>query len=310
MRRDPPTRISLIGNPASGRGRGRVLIGEAQAILTRAGLKVDVYQTVSSRDAVGLAGKAIELGTDLVVVIGGDGTIRDVVDGMRSAGSELGIDSLPPLGIIPGGTGNDLARTLGLSGKSIRQSIDIAINGVDQLIDVWFWNGCPFINVAGMGLDAAVGNEVNSRLHFLRGPIAYAVGLVTVLSRFAPFDLEVTWPDGEWKGKAWLVAFGNGKCYGGGMRIAPLAEPQDRLLDVVIVGAVGKLELLKRLPDLYFGRHLTHPAVTYFRTPRASVAAMPQPVTLDGELLATTPAEITLGDSPVVIRVPGQLSRV
>lgn len=292
--------VYLLGNPASGRGRGaRTLLG-ITALLKARGVDVVVLRTTGPTDAISLAREAAESGAELLLVCGGDGTIRDAIEGVVSA---TGVTGATAVGLLPAGTGNDLARTLGIPVHHER-SLEVALNGAERNLDVWRWNGTPFVNIAGVGLDAAVAGAVNRKFRALRGPLAYIAGALYALPRFQPFPLTLQLPEDEWSGTVWLAAFASGKCYGGGMQIAPDADPHDGLLDVVVVEETSRAELLRQLPGLFSGRHVAHPKVRIVRAASVEVHAPPQDVTLDGELLGATPARIWRDPATVRVRVP------
>lgn len=299
----PGSRIAIIGNPASGRGRGQASLAAVEQGLRARGFQPELLPTRSAGHAVELAREAALRAPALVVAVGGDGTLRDVSEGLLAARQTAPTHLPVPLALVPSGTGNDFARTLGIP-RVPDAALNTALEGATRELDAWLWNGTPFLNVAGLGLDAAVGKEVNESHHKLRGTLAYVAALFTVLRHYQPFELSLQWEGGEWSGRAWLAAFGNGKCYGGGMQIAPAAVPDDGLLDLVVVEDVPKLELIRQLPGLFSGKHVRHPRVRTFRVARVSVSAPPQPVTLDGELIASPPAEIVLSPYRLPVRVP------
>jgi YegS/Rv2252/BmrU family lipid kinase len=285
--------VVLIGNPTSGRGSGAAALARAEQALIARGIAPVIRPTTCAGDAVRLGREARE--AELVLVSGGDGTLRDVVEGL--AGADV------PVGLLPSGTGNDLARTL-LLPRDVDAALDIALGPCERRLDVWEWNGAPFVNLAGVGLDAAVGAVGNRRFKRLRSTLAYIAAFLVVLPRFQPLKVTLTWPDGEWSGRVWLCAFANGKAYGGGMFIAPDAVPDDGLLDVVTIRDISKVELLSQFPKLFRGAHTSHPAVRIFRTDRLRTDAPPCEVSLDGEIIPGGPAEITRAPYRLRMRVP------
>ncbi len=285
----------LIANPTSGRGRGARAAGEAEALLRDAGVRVERRETTRAGQAEELAREAVGQQPDLLLVAGGDGTFRDVVAGLQGAPV--------PVGILPCGTGNDLARTLGIA-RSVPQALETALHGTPRPLDVWRWNDTVFVNVAGIGLDAAVGAAVNRRFKQLRGTAAYLAAFLAVFPSFQPFELELRWPEGEWSGRTWLTAFANAVSYGGGMRIAPMAVPDDGCLDVVIVEAVPRAELLREFPRIFSGSHVKNPRVRVLRVHQVEVSTAPEDATIDGELIGRTPAVITRAPAPVRVMVP------
>ena len=296
-----PSSVHLLGNPAAGRGEGARLITRVEALLRARGIEPTVRKTERPGHLVELGRITAAMGVDLVLVVGGDGSIRDAVTGILRAAPSGPVGTA--VGVIPGGTGNDLARTLGVP-QDLERALEIALNGADRELDVWRWNGEPFINIAGVGLDAAVAAAVNRSFRQLGGAAAYVAAVVTTVPKFKPFQLSLKFPGGEWEGPAWLAAFANARCYGGGMQIAPGADPSDGLLEIVVVGETTRMELLRQVPGLFSGKHVSHPKVQVIRTERVLVTAPAQVVTLDGELLGVTPAEITRDRRRLRFRVP------
>jgi diacylglycerol kinase (ATP) len=293
--------VYLLGNPASGGGKGARLLLRIEEALRARGITPVVRRTERPGHLVELARASAAEGAGLVLVTGGDGSIRDAVAGLLRAGPEAVVGTV--VGIIPGGTGNDLARTLGLP-RDPDRALEIALDGAERELDVWRWNGEPFINIAGVGLDAAVAAAVNRSFKKLGGTAAYVAAVFSTVPKFKPFQLSLQFPEGEWEGPAWLAAFANARCYGGGMQIAPGADPGDGLLEIVVVGEISRLALLGQVPGLFSGRHVSHPCVRVIRTERVTLKAPGQVVTLDGELLGATPAEITRDPQRIRLRVP------
>ncbi len=296
--REKPRRAVLIANPVSGGGSGRTLSEQAMAYLGQRHIGVDLRYTECAGDAERLSREAVDDGADLILALGGDGTIRAVAVGLGDSGV--------PLAILPAGTGNDLIRTLRLP-LLLDAALDVALNGEERPLDLWLWNERPFLNVAGFGIDAATAAVVNVKLFYLRGALAYLVGLFMTLPQYQPLPITLRWErageTSEWTGGAWLIAFANGRYYGGGMKIAPEAEPDDGLLDVVIVEDVSKGELIQQLPGLFSGKHVQHPRVKVFRAERIEVEAPQHVVSLDGELYDGPPAVLTRAPYTVNVRV-------
>lgn len=296
-----PLSVHLVGNPASGRGRGTRLIARAGALLRQRGIEPVVRESRQPGHLVELARESAAEGAGLLLVAGGDGSVRDAVSGVLESGSGGAVGTV--VGILPGGTGNDLARTLAIP-RTLAAALDVALAGADRELDVWHWNGSPFINIAGVGLDASVAAAVNRRFRHLGGTAAYVAAVLATVPKFKPFPLSLQFPGGSWTGPVWLAAFANARCYGGGMQIAPGADPGDGLLEVVVVGETTRMDLLRQVPGLFSGKHVHHPSVHVIRTERVSLTAAGQEVTLDGELLGETPAEITRDPRRVKFRVP------
>ncbi len=283
-------------NPVSGSGRGARAARGAAAQIRGAGRGVVLRATERPRHATELVQQAVSAGAAAIAIAGGDGTVRDAVAGLEGAQT--------PLAIVPAGTGNDLVRTLRIPANR-SAAVDLLLNGTARPVDIWRWNDVPFVNVAGVGLDAAVADTVNRRIRRLRGPLAYLAGVALTLSHFRPIEIELVADEWRFAGTAMLAAFGNGRCYGGGMRIAPAAVVDDGLLDVVVVEGIPRLELVRQMPRVFMGTHLSHPRVQSFRASRIVVRGDPAlPVTLDGELLGTLPAEVARAEKPAWFLLP------
>jgi diacylglycerol kinase (ATP) len=296
----------LLVNPVSGRGEGHRLAARAAEALRRHGLEAPLHLTDHEGHAADLAARAAAGGADLILVVGGDGTLRDVAAGLAGAPTAVAL--------LPAGTGNDLAGALRLP-RAPAAAVETALHGRERLLDVWLWNELPFVNAAGVGLDAAVAAAINTRparRGRLRagGMAAYLLALARVLRTFRPLRGRLSAGDAGWEGAAWLIAFAGGPTYGGGLRIAPGAVPDDGLLEIVIVGDVSRAELVCNLPGLLRGTHVRHPRVQVLRASRAELTLEAESVaraglaTLDGEVIGALPATIRRAPYPLRLRVP------
>jgi len=302
--------VCLIVNPASGRGRGAVRQEAVERELQARGVPYSAAVTAAPGHATGLTRDAVHGGARLLFAIGGDGTVRDVAAGIIEAQSHGAVDHAhgPVLAILGGGTGNDLARSLRIP-AAVGPALDLALSGPTLPLDAWRWNDTVFVNVAGVGLDAAVAEAVNHRFRKLRGTLAYIAAFLHTVPRFRPLELRLSCPQGDWRGRAWLAAFANGRFYGGGMEIAPTADPTDGALEVVVVEDVPRLELLRQFPKLFRGLHVGHPKVRTMRVSGVTLEASEQRAMIDGELIGTVPAELRRIESCLRVRSPGGTGR-
>lgn len=237
--------------------------------LRDAGHRVSAHLPFESQDACRFARDAAGEGVDLVIAAGGDGTIHHVVNGLH-ASAEQG-RTAPPLGIVPLGTGNDLAGALGLPtdpGEAIR----LALEGSPTAIDVGRLNDGCFVNVSTGGVGAEATEEAPDEVKRVLGRLAY---LVTGLKKFVALDpsrARFVAPEGEiYNGPFLIFAIGNGTRTGGGNFLTPHADMGDGLLDVCIVKEMSRVDLFKLLPNLRAGTHLEHPAVLYRKVPEIVV---------------------------------------
>jgi len=266
-------RARLLVNPASGRGRGARRRADLDRLARAAG--IDVEASTSADDLVARARRARDEGIGRLLVGGGDGTWHWAAQGL--AGGET---ALAP---VPLGTGNDLARELGHPLDPVR-AFASGLEGTISRIDLGRIGERLFCGVAGVGFDAAAAEYARSRVKRLRGPAVYVFAALATLVTYRPPRFVLRGDCGELEGEIFFVAFANSSHYGGGMRIAPDADPCDGLLDVVLVRRAPKLSLLRLLPAVYRGAHVRHPAVEIRRATRLELTIdPPQPINADGE---------------------------
>jgi diacylglycerol kinase (ATP) len=289
------TNLALLVNPTAGKGRAANVVAAVTERLRAAGSNVAILVGKDVADAQALARQAMSDGVDAVVALGGDGMVHLALNVVAGTGT--------PLGIIPAGTGNDLANTLQLPTKDpvaaagvLAEKLETGGRPMDavRVGDKWF--GC----VLGAGFDSRVNDRAN-RMSWPRGRMRYNLAILGELRVFKPlpFVLEL---DGErWETEAMLVAVGNAKSYGAGMKVTPDAEVDDGLVDVQVLGPVSKPEFLKTFPKVFKGTHVNHPKVTIRRAKVVSLASPGVTAYADGEYLADLP--ITCETVPGAVRV-------
>jgi len=243
---------------------------------------------------------ARETNADLLVVVGGDGSVNEVVNGTAGRGIELAV--------LAQGTGKDFARTHGLPTR-FDEAVHVAQAGRVRELDlgrVTFDDGERyFANVASLGMSGAVAERANSMSKALGGKATFFYALTRVFLEWENTEVTVTFDGGERRGKMHDVIVANGVWHGGGMMLAPDARPDDGVFDVVLIGDVSKLDFLTTAPKLYSGRHLGHPKVDVLRGARVDVdASVPLPLETDGEVLGTTPARFEIVPHAYRVRVP------
>ncbi|MCW3098904.1 MAG: Transcription regulator [Chthonomonadaceae bacterium] len=285
-------RITVIVNPAAGRGTAHKWIGELEIRLsdaihgTHRIISWQIVETTGPGDATRLAREAVAGGADIVVAAGGDGTIGEVVNAL--------VGTKAALGVIPMGTGNDFARSIGI-GADVDKAIYNLLEGVPMAIDVGRTQGRYFVNVAGCGFDAVVAQRVNQGFRNLRGTAAYLAAVLQCLMSYRATQIRLTLDDEVIETKAMLCSVANARYYGGGMRIAPEAMLTDGLYDICLIKEVGKFEFLRTFPKVFKGQHTTHPAVKMLRSKYVKVESdRPLPVLVDGEIVGTTPVEFEM----------------
>jgi diacylglycerol kinase (ATP) len=312
-------RALVVHNPTAGGGRAGRLAPRVVERLRGDGVEVAQHRTLSLEDAR-LAACRAAAGVDAVVAVGGDGTVGACAAGLADAGSPGGSGGPPgwspggsggspgesgvraALGVVPAGGGNDAARSLGLPADDPLAAAGLLTRLRRRPADLATVAGRAYLNVAGAGFDSEVNRLANQRLRWARGRPRYvgAVLAELVVGRPATFELVL---DGQaTRLQAWLVAVANGPSYGGGMRVAPAARLDDGLLEVVVIGAIGKLEFLRTFPQVFSGRHVEHPAVAVHRAARVDLDAdRTLAVYADGEPAGTLPATFEVRPAAVTV---------
>jgi YegS/Rv2252/BmrU family lipid kinase len=249
----PPTVVIII-NPISGparRGRGPERVEMARRAMDRLGLVGHVHLTEHAGHAHELAHEAAQLGAELVVAWGGDGTINEVARALVQLDAEGGATA-PALGIVPGGSGNGLARELRIPFKP-ELAIERAVRASARLMDVGEIGDHLFFNVAGIGLDAHVAALVSTRVHH-RGLLPYLAASFGDLVHYAADDYTVEVENRKEEMKAVVIAIANSKQYGFGAIIAPAAQLDDGMLDLIAIEDRGFAGNIVRVPSLFTGR--------------------------------------------------------
>jgi YegS/Rv2252/BmrU family lipid kinase len=282
--------VALIVNPTAGGGRALRALAPVEQALRAAGVRVRVEQTRDVEHARELAAAAGRAG-EVAAALGGDGLVGAVAGALRDT------DGL--LAVLPGGRGNDFARTLGIPRDPAAAAALIAI-GRERAIDLGACGERAFVGIASCGIDSDANRIANDTR--VRGDAAYVYGALRALAGWRParFELEL---DGEpLVHVGYSVAAANGRQYGGGMVLAPDAALDDGAFDVVTVAAVSKRRFLRGLPRVFKGTHVHNDEVTVRRARELRIAA-DRPFTLyaDGDPLAELPA--TVRTLPAAVRV-------
>jgi YegS/Rv2252/BmrU family lipid kinase len=275
--------VSLIVNPAAGGGRAGRALPDVLRALDGLGLEHHAEHTRSLEHAATLARAATEA-AETAVAFGGDGLIGAVASAL--AGTE-GV-----LGVLPGGRGNDFARTLGIPLEP-EAACDVLAHGTTIPLDLGEVNGRSFIGIASCGFDS-VANRIANQTRVVRGNMVYTYGALRALAGWRPATFTIELDDGRSRQvSGYTVAAANSKAYGGGMLMAPDASLSDGLLDVVIVGDVPRLRFLRLLPTVFAGAHVDEPNVEVIRCRSLRISAS-RPFTMyaDGDPIADLPVTV------------------
>jgi YegS/Rv2252/BmrU family lipid kinase len=295
---DVPERVAVIINPISGTG-GRFAVARARADLAREllhahGSAAEPAFTQRPGHARELALAALDRGASLVIAWGGDGTVNEV-------GSALAFRNAS-IGIVPSGSGNGLARELGIP-LTPALALGVALEGRDALMDAGELDGRLFFNVAGLGLDARVAHEFAAHGLLRRGFSQYLKIAARELFTFVPDDHTIVADGAVIRTRALLIALANARQYGNGAIIAPDARLDDGELDVVVVAYRSPWAALRQVPKLFAGRITRAPGVSMRRARRIEITSARQVIYhVDGEPFVGG-ASITARVHPRALRV-------
>jgi diacylglycerol kinase (ATP) len=271
------------------------------------GLRFEHDVTEAPGHAIELARSAVEKGYEMVVSVGGDGTVNEVANGLYEAGGNSDV----VLGIVSTGTGSDYIRTIGLS-RNYERVCECFLKPITITVDLgvveYQSNGNRkkrlFVNFAGMGFDAEIVRRTTQQYKSLGSMFSYLLGTVATIVSYKNRDISLKIDGEEVKRKVCTVIMNNGKYGGGGMFTAPEADLSDGLLDVMVIGDISRLDLLYSLPRIYRGTHLTHPKVTGRKATEVEVdSEFPMYLQADGELLGELPARFSVLPSALSIAV-------
>lgn len=306
-------KVALIVNPAAAGGAGARAAPAAQRALERGGANVVIHATRGPGDARRLAELCRDEGADVIGVVGGDGSLNEVSQAYLDERGEPRPG--PALALLPFGTGGDFRKTLGL-GTSLDEAVERLLKSEPRALDLGVLratghDGAPviasFLNITSFGLGGLTDRIVNKGPKWLGGKAAFFLGTLRGLAAYenAPVRVKV---DGE----VWLespivnVALANGRYFGGGMMIAPNAEPDDGALDVVALGDLTRLQIVGMTSAVYAGEHLSRPGVNATRgvtieaealVPRAEVL-----IDMDGETPGRLPLTATVARGAIAFR--------
>ncbi len=287
-----PHEIALLTNPTSGKGKGARAQAEALPRLRDAGYEVRNLVGRDADEALDLARGCVADGVETLVVVGGDGMVHLAAQALASSGTRLGI--------VPAGTGNDVARYFDLPRKDTAAATDVVIGGRERTVDLARIGSTYFVTVLAAGFDAIV-NERANQMTWPKGQMRYNLATVAELRTLKPIPYVVEIDGEEQRFDATLVAVGNGPSFGGGLRITEGAVLDDGLLDVVWFRPLSRRELLKSYPKLFKGTHVHHPDYRHRHARTVTIAAPGVTAYADGERIGQLP--LTVEVAPLALRV-------
>ncbi len=240
-------KVLFIINPVAGGGRAKNLTSLIAEKMLANSIEFEIIETTKPKEAT----KIVEAATNnIVIAVGGDGTVNEVAKGLINRGSGI-------LGIIPGGTGNDMCKSLGLS-MDPNRAIETVINRKTKEMDIGLANGQCFLNIASVGFDAEVVKNTEKIKMKIKGKVAYILGVLVTLFNYKMKQTTIEIDNELFNKRMLLMAVGNGQYYGGGMKILPHAKIDDGYLDLCLVKDISNIKLLFLFPSIFKGNHLKH----------------------------------------------------
>jgi diacylglycerol kinase (ATP) len=298
-------KVALLANPAARAGAHAGAAMRAAERLRERGVQTAIVSGGSAAESSSLLRTAIDVGVDAVAVAGGDGTVHLALQQLAGTGI--------PLGIIPVGTGNDFAATLGLRELDVVAAADAIAGGATRRVDlarVTRADGTVayFGSVLASGFDSKVNDRANA-MRWPRGGSRYNIAILRefVALRGIPYEIDLRLADGtseRFAGDLVMATVGNGRTYGGGIPICPDADPADGLLDVVTVRPAGRLRLLRLLSRVYRGTHASVPEVTMRRARSARLSAPGVTAYADGDPIGALPLAIDVARGALTVFSP------
>ncbi len=289
-------RYKIIANPAAGRGKASALVHRTVEAFKRRGLTFELEFTQGPRQAADIARRALK-DFDVIVAIGGDGTVSEIIPGMLFSGR--------PLAIVPGGSGNDFIKSLSIPNK-IEQAVDIIVRGRTRKIDVGRMNGTYFANAVGFGFDAAVNRASYSINHSKRGLLLYLCALIKTLGKFDPVPMKIVVNNETFDQETFLLTVGNGTTVGGGFKLTPHARIDDQFLDVTVIRPLALPALLWHLPKVFRGTIDRVKYAALRRTTKVTVETQGSvPIHVDGEIYPGDERRFTIEVVPKALDVIG-----
>jgi len=281
---DKMTKYLFIVNPTAGKGKALKLIPKIESFFKENDYKITITQRIGHGEEI--ARNALDNGFTHIISVGGDGTVFEVLNGVKEKGLILGI--------LPAGTGNDFARTIQLP-KDINSIFHRILKGKTKRIDIGKINNKYFINVVSIGIDAEIVKETEKIKGFVPKSMAYILGVFFTLAKYKHKRVEIFIDGKSYRRDIQLIAIGNGKYYGGGMKITPMAEVDDGYFDICIVNKISKLKLAALLPTVFKGQHTRIKDVQILRGKDVKVLSQePLLINADGNIIGTTPANLVI----------------
>lgn len=280
-------RCRIIYNPTAGRESFKNKLPDVLVKLEQAGFETSVHETTEKGNATEAAKLAAERKFDTIIVAGGDGTINEVVTGLAEA------DYRPRLGIIPAGTTNDFARALHLP-KSVDKAVDVIVAGQTKKLDIGKVNQRYFVNISGGGKLTEVSHEVPSKLKTFIGQLAYVIKGAELLPRLRPIHTRIEYDGAVFEDEIMLFLVANSNSVGGFEKLAPDAEMDDGIFDLLVLKKCNIAEFIRVITAATRGAHFDDPNVFYVQAKNIKIETEERmQLNIDGEYGGDLPGVFT-----------------
>ncbi len=285
----------LIVNPISGNGNSLKKLPEIESLLKERGIEYRVETTRGRGDGKRAAAEVAAESPEGIIAVGGDGTLFDIVNGLKTAGV--------PLIFAPCGTGNDFIKTLELPKDPI-EAIKVQLDAPLKRIDLCRMNEQYFLNVAGTGFDVEVLKNAEKYKAKYSGLSVYFHGLLDALKAYKPMRARIVIDGIAQHASFAILSIGNGRFFGGGMKAVPEAQVSDGLFDVIIVKPVKKFLILPLIALFIGGKHVKLKLGRLYRCKKISIECPGMTVNMDGELYPMDTANFEILPGAIAVRLP------
>lgn len=286
----------FIVNPAAGKGKALALIPKIKESFDDENIDYSIKITEKKGHGEKIAEEGIKKGFSHIISVGGDGTAYEIINGIKK--------EKVVLGVLPAGTGNDFARMIKMP-KEYPKVLKMIKTAETKRIDIGKINDRYFLNFSSVGIDAEIAKETEKIKRYISGPSAYVVGVLKTFFKYKNEEVNIQIDEKQIKRNIELVAIGNGKYYGGGMKINPMAEFDDGLLDICLVNKMSKIKFALLFLTVFKGNHLKFREVESFRGKRVKICGDESLLlNADGNIVGTIPAEINIEKASIEVIVP------
>lgn len=302
-----PDRVSVIVNPAAGRGRGARALSAVTAVFGAIGV-TDIQTTKAREDEGAIARRAMDAGATTLVAVGGDGTWGNVANAILASGANAEVR----LALIAAGTGNDFAKTAGAPATDVEATARLVAQGVETRVDVGRIEEHFFLNITGFGFDAAVLEDI-LKIKWVKGEALYLYSALRQLTSYKGIDIDVTTKARHWgQSRQLMLIIANARNFGGKFLIAPNASLTDGLLDAVGILDASTWRRIKLFGAVAKGKHLTLDEVVVEQSPAFTVKfTSPPAYETDGEYRQAKTPELEIACVPGALRLvaPARMAR-